>query len=112
MQCRSATESREVSHGRMTGFVIRAFQDGDSISELTRLVRSAYQSLADMGLFFWGTRQTDEMTQERVDEANTTLVACRDDRLIATISLYALKGSHRCEHYRHAWHFGQFAVLP
>lgn len=91
---------------------VREFQEVDSISDLTRLVRTAYQSLADMGLFFWGTRQTEEETKQRVTAAHTTLVGYHDARLIATISLYPSRSDHSCAHYHEAWYFGQFAVMP
>jgi hypothetical protein len=92
--------------------VIREFTKDDSISELTLLVRTAYKQLADMGLKFWGTWQTDDVTAERVQEATSTLIALQDRKLIATISLYPPNLQSECEHYRIASHFGQFGVLP
>jgi|SRR5665213_1565600 len=91
---------------------IREFRQTDSISELTALIRSAYQSLADMGLHAWGTWQTDDVTRDRINRANTTLVGIQSDEMIATISLYSSKPDHPCEHYHEAWYFGQFAVRP
>ncbi|HET6402053.1 MAG TPA: GNAT family N-acetyltransferase [Candidatus Kapabacteria bacterium] len=91
---------------------IREFQQTDSISELTELIHSAYKPLAEMGFRMWGSWQTDEITQDRVERAHTTLVALIKGRMIATISLYPPRPNHPCEHYRVAWCFGQFAVLP
>jgi GNAT superfamily N-acetyltransferase len=91
---------------------IREFNESDSISKLTSLIHAAYKPLADMGFHMWGSWQTDDITQDRVDRAYTTLIAIKEDRMIATISLYPPRPNHACEHYREAWCFGQFAVLP
>jgi GNAT superfamily N-acetyltransferase len=91
---------------------IREFQLTDSISELTQLIRVSYKALADMEIYMWGTWQNDETTRDRIDRAHTTLIALQNGKMVATISLYAAKPDHPCEHYRKAWYFGQFAVRP
>ena len=65
-----------------------------------------------MGLFFWGTWQNEETTRERIDGAHSTLLGIRNNELVGTISLYLPESIGSCEHYRTAWHFGQFAVHP
>src|SRR3954469_8718990 len=65
-----------------------------------------------MGLKFWGTWQTDQMTADRVRDATSTLIALDNGKLVATISLYPSRSDHPCEHYRIASYFGQFGVLP
>jgi predicted N-acetyltransferase YhbS len=93
-------------------FVVRALRESDSITELTQFIRTAYKPLADMGLHYTGTWQTDDVTQDRVNRAHTTFIALQDGKMIATIALYAAKPDHPCEHYHKAWYFGQFAVRP
>lgn len=92
--------------------IIRPIRPDDSIEELTVLIRSAYKRLADVGLFFFATRQTADDTRERVAKAFTTLIAENEVGTVGTISLYTNAPESRCEHYRTAWYFGQFAVLP
>ncbi|MDP4199038.1 MAG: GNAT family N-acetyltransferase [Bacteroidota bacterium] len=96
----------------MIDLEIREFGEHDSISELTQLVRIAYKRLGDMGLQFWGTWQTDDVTRDRISDADQTLIALRNREMIATISLYPSRPESRCEYYRQAWCFGQFAVKP
>ena len=91
---------------------ISDYQPSDSIPELTELIHGAYKQLGDMGLRFVGTWQTEDMTLDRIQDAHTTLVGRADNKIVATVSLYRSKVDHKCEHYRSAWYFGQFAVDP
>lgn len=45
---------------------IRLLRDTDSIAELTRLVRSAYEPLVKMGLRYSGTWQDEAKTRELI----------------------------------------------
>ncbi len=96
----------------MSALLIRQYQPADSIPEITELIHVAYKQLADMGLKFWGTWQDESVTLERIHDSYLTLVGVQDDKIVATISLYSSKENHKCEHYRTAWYFGQFAVRP
>ena len=46
--------------------VLRRLAGTDSIAELTDLLHRAYRRLADMGLCYWATHQTEEQTRERI----------------------------------------------
>jgi hypothetical protein len=78
------------------------------VPALRRLVNAAYQELAELGLNFTGTYQDDEVTRERMREAEVLLLH-RDDDLVASISL-AIRpvgdGSDQC------LYVNQLAVRP
>lgn len=56
----------------------------DSISELTTLLHRAYAGLADLGLRYMATHQSDEMTAQRVAQGEC-YVARRAGKVIGTI---------------------------
>ncbi len=85
----------------------------DSISEVTELLHRAYKRLGDMGLRFWATWQTDDITLERV-QSGRCYVAINERRVIGTITYY-----YPIRHKGTPWYerpdvaaFGQFAVEP
>lgn len=68
-----------------TSIQFRLATDAD-VPELRRLVNSAYQQLADLGLNFTGTYQDEKITRERMQN-NDVYLAFAKDELIGTISL-------------------------
>jgi ribosomal protein S18 acetylase RimI-like enzyme len=64
---------------------IRTAQESD-IPQLRRLVNAAYQELADLGLNFTGTYQDDEITRERMKDAEVYLLH-RGGELIASMNV-------------------------
>lgn len=98
----------------MQGLVIRPLEPRDSFAELTTVVRSAYQQLADMGFRYWGTYQSEEDTQHRC-ESGHCLVAELDGRLVGTITCKSQDtGDSVPEWYQRpeVWFVTQFAVIP
>ena len=92
---------------------IRAISSTDSIAELTELLHRAYRQLAEMGLRFFATHQTEEQTRERVSRGRC-FVGLLDDRIVGTITLYSGSSEKAPEIYRRdgLGYFGQFAVDP
>ena len=92
---------------------IRPLATTDSLAEMTSLVRSAYQQLADMGFHYWGTWQGEDDTRERCAEGHC-LVAEEDGRLLGTVTVRWSTGDDDPEWYRRkgVWVVGQFGVLP
>jgi GNAT superfamily N-acetyltransferase len=85
----------------------------DSVTELTELLHRAYKRLGDMGLRFWATWQTEDITLERATSGKC-YVAVQDGHFIATITYY-----YPIRHQDTPWYsqpgvatFGQFAVEP
>lgn len=64
--------------------VIRPWTEDDSISELTALLHRAYAGLAQMGLRFWATHQSDEVTAARIADGQC-FVGLIDGRIVGTI---------------------------
>ncbi|MBX3458479.1 MAG: hypothetical protein KF696_00785 [Planctomycetes bacterium] len=64
-------------------YQIRLLAPGDSLDELTKLLHSAYQRLADMGFNYTATSQTVETTRERI-ERNECFVAVAEGRIVGT----------------------------
>jgi DNA phosphorothioation-dependent restriction protein DptG len=94
--------------------VIRRFNaETDSITELTGLLHRAYKRLADMGLNFVATYQTDEETKNRITKGECFVITL-NDTIIGTVTLYKDKKKSQCEWYRNdgVSYFGQFAVEP
>lgn len=91
--------------------IIRTYNDADSISALTGLLHRAYKDLADMGLLYLASHQSDSVTRRRISEG-ITFLALHSDAIIGTITLYSQVGG--CEFYQRegVWHFGQFGVDP
>jgi len=93
--------------------VIRALEPGDSMAELTELLRRAYRRLADLGLRYMATWQSEDVTRSRA-AAGSCLVAVHGGRLAGTIVL-----EPSAPHLGNAWYrrpevmtFHQLGVLP
>lgn len=101
----------------MNGDVIevRFLNDSDSIAELTDLLHRAYKPLADAGMRYWATHQTEEQTKERIT-GGRCYVAINDKRIIGTVTYkYPVNWKDSSSSwYRRSdvAHFGQFAVDP
>ena len=96
-----------------TEYEIRKWKETDSVSELTELLHRSYKELADIGLIFLATHQTDTQTKRRIEKADCFVIE-HIGKLAATISLYPHNKLSECEMYRNenAGYFGQFAVEP
>lgn len=83
------------------------------MAELTSVVRSAYQQLADMGFSFWGTRQSEDDTRHRCGQG-TCLVAEEGGRLVGTAVVKKPTDADDPEWYRSdgVMVVNQFAVIP
>lgn len=94
------------------GVIIRAIEESDSVSEITKLLHRAYKRLLDMGLRFVATAQPEEETRERLFSGES-FVAEKDGRIVGTITLYPVSDGD-CEWYGRpgVMHFGQYAVEP
>ena len=92
---------------------IRRIAEGDSIAELTELLHKSYRILADMGMKFFATHQTEEETRDRVARGRCFVGEC-DGRIVGTITLYANRDGYGPELYRRdgVGYFGQFAIDP
>ncbi len=90
--------------------LIRPWRDDDSVSELTALLHLGYKSLADEGMHFVASHQSDEVTRDRIDRG-TCFVAELKEKLVGTITLYDSKIS---EHFSKIsdGYFGQYCVDP
>lgn len=97
----------------MNAPVIRPIAESDSIAELTELLHSAYRRLAEMGLRFFATHQTEEQTLSRVRSGRCFVAEC-DGRIVGTITLYRGHSESKSEWYRRdgVAYFGQFGVDP
>jgi ribosomal protein S18 acetylase RimI-like enzyme len=93
--------------------LIRPLNDGDSIAELTELLHRAYKRLADMGLRYVASYQTEETTRERISHGQC-FVAVAGNRLIATVTYYGPEHRSDVVWYNRddVAYFGQFAVEP
>lgn len=93
--------------------VVRPFAESDSIPDLTVLLHRAYKALADMGLRFFATHQTEEQTRSRLRDGHP-LVGVLDGRIVATITYYPTSHSGGTPWYERddVAYFGQFAVEP
>ena len=93
--------------------LIRPLRSDDSISCLTELLHSAYAPLAQMGLRYMASHQSDAITHQRL-QRGFALVAELEGNLIGTATLYSPNPESRCLWYRQAgvYSFGQFGVHP
>ncbi len=91
---------------------IRPLQKTDPLSEITGLLHKAYKVLADRGMRYVASHQTDEITKQRAAMGACYVAECRG-QLIATVTLCPPYDS-RNEWYRRPGcvHFQQFAVAP
>ncbi|MFX5680392.1 GNAT family N-acetyltransferase, partial [Acinetobacter baumannii] len=79
-----------------------------------RLLHAAYRPLADDGLHYLASRQSDAVTLDRLREGRSWLVF-HSGLLAGTVSLYEGAAKRMsCDYYRRpgVWLFGQFAVRP
>lgn len=92
---------------------IRAISEDDSIAELTALLHRSYRALAEMGLRFFATHQTEEQTLSRV-RSGQCFVGEHDGHVVGTIALYRHRDGYGPELYTRSGvgYFGQFAVDP
>lgn len=65
---------------------IRLFTSADSVGELTRLIRRAYQGLADLGFNYTGSYQDESITLARIKDGEC-YVLVQDSTLIGTITI-------------------------
>lgn len=92
---------------------IRPWRSTDSAAELTELLHRAYARLAGMGLRFWATHQSAEVTEKRISEGEC-FVALADGVICGTIlfrDAARTKGSPWYDRPEVA-SLGQFAVDP
>lgn len=66
------------------GLILRQIRAEDSIAELTALLHRSYARLADMGLRFMATHQTEAVTLERINQGEC-YVAISEGQLVGTI---------------------------
>jgi ribosomal protein S18 acetylase RimI-like enzyme len=64
----------------------RRINKADSISELTQMLHRAYRPLADAGMHFTASNQTDDTTRYRLG-LGETIVAVDLDRIVGTITV-------------------------
>lgn len=93
--------------------LIRALRSSDSLSDLTNLLHASYRRLADMGLRYMATDQSEAVTRERIEQG-TCLVAELDGRICGTILFRDTANTRGCSWYDRSdvASLGQFAVDP
>lgn len=93
---------------------IRLLQTDDSVSELTRLLHRAYRRLAEMGLHYVATHQSEDITRRRL--AGGECYVALDDRnaIVGTILFKDASATRGCPYYERPGvaSFHQFAVDP
>jgi GNAT superfamily N-acetyltransferase len=93
--------------------LVREWQPGESIDELTDLLHRAYARLGEMGLNFTAVDQSPEVTARRIAHG-TCFVAVLDDHLVGTLTVNPPYAESVCHYYRRpdvaAVH--QLAVAP
>ena len=97
-----------------TDVLIRLLLPTDSLFEMTQMLHLSYKRLAEMGLRFMATHQTEAITKERVLTNALCLVAISNGKIIGTITLNYPGWTKGTPFYEqsHVAHFGQFAVTP
>lgn len=92
---------------------IRPLQAGDSLEELTALIRAAYSQLAALGFRYWGTYQSVDDTRHRC-ASGTCLVAVSEGRFLGTVLLKDVfdEGDPPLYRERGTRVVSQFAILP
>jgi GNAT superfamily N-acetyltransferase len=93
--------------------VIRSYREEDAISPITAMLHAAYAPLAEMGLRYTATHQSDEVTLRRLLRG-FPFVGELDGEIVATVTLYATDPESACAWYRRpgVFSFGQFGVRP
>lgn len=92
---------------------IRPWRETDSAVELTELLHRAYARLAAMGLRFWATHQSAEVTEKRI-ASGECFVAVADEVICGTILFRDASRTNGSPWYDRpdVASFGQFAVEP
>ena len=85
----------------------------DDIAALTTLLHRAYLPLAEQGMRYLASRQTEDVTRRRL-ESGLGFVARLGEALAGTITLYPHASFDQCAWYQRpeVWYFGQYAVDP
>jgi GNAT superfamily N-acetyltransferase len=94
-------------------FEIRPIAEGDSLAELTGLLHRAYGRLAESGLRFVASHQSEEVTAKRAARGECS-VAVLGGEIVGTITLNPPGRVQGPAYYQRpgVWVFGQFAVEP
>ena len=102
-----------VAPSALDEITIRPFDSEDSISGLTELLHRAYKPLADQGLRYLATHQSDEVTNKRVAQGEC-FVAVLDGAIRGTILFKRAEQTRGCPWYDRddVACLGQFAVDP
>lgn len=97
----------------MDNISIRPWLETDSAAELTELLHRAYARLAAMGLRFWATHQSAEVTEKRIGQGEC-FVAVADEVICGTILFRDASRTNGSPWYDQpdVASFGQFAVEP
>ena len=92
---------------------IRQINERDCIESLTTLIHEAYASQASLGLRYWATHQSAEVTKKRFASGQGILAELEGD-YVGTITVRPPQPESSVELYRdpRVWSIGQFAVLP
>lgn len=92
---------------------IRALVPTDDLDRIAALVRAAYSSHANMGLRFWGTRQTAQDTRQRFS-SGIGLVMLEGDDYIGTAIVRPPQPESPVPLYRNpaVWSLSQFCISP
>ena len=86
--------------------------EGD-IAALTDLLHRAYRPLAEQGMRYVASYQTEEVTRRRLGRG-WGYAALREKTLVGTVTLYPTTVFSECAWYQRpeVWYFGQYAVDP
>ena len=97
----------------MTGLMIRPVAETDDLAALTALLHRAYRPLAEAGMRYVASYQTEEVTRKRLARGRG-YIAEWDGRVVGTLTLYPQAAMTECAWYKRddVWYFGQFAVDP
>jgi GNAT superfamily N-acetyltransferase len=93
--------------------IIRPYQPGDSIPEITALLHKAYAGMAAQGMRYLASHQDDQTTLERLI-IGASFLAVKENAIVGTITLYGPYPEAEASLYRQEGvsHFGQYAVDP
>lgn len=93
--------------------LIRPYQDGDPIPEITAMLHRAYAPLAAAGMRYLATHQDDATTLRRLTDGYSLVAEC-GGRVVGVISAYWGSPEEHCSYYRreNLMYFGQFGVDP
>jgi len=93
--------------------LIRPYKPADPISEITALLHKAYTKMAQQGMLYLASHQSDLITKDRLTNGVSFLVL-KDNVIVGTISVYGPYSGSEALFYRQegVYHFGQYAVDP